>query len=59
MNKFLLDQEIIVRALELAIAFCDNKQNDLFTQEMIDRLPELSKRETTKLVLLERQLKDE
>ena len=57
MNKILLDQEIIARALRLAIVVCDNKPNDLFTQEMIDRLPELSKQETLKVVMLEEKLK--
>ena len=58
MNKILLDQTIIVKALYiLAVAY--DKPNNFITKEMLERLPELQNQEMTKLTLLERQLEDE
>lgn len=56
MNKILLDQTIIVKALYILTEVFD-KPNDFITKEMLERLPELKNQEMTKLTLLERQLK--
>ena len=58
MNKILLDQTIIVKALYILTEVFD-KPNDFITPEMWDRIPKLKNQEMTKLTLLERQLKDE
>ena len=55
MNKILLDQTIIVKALYILTEVFD-KPNDFITKEMWERIPELKKQEMTKLTLLERQL---
>ena len=57
MNKILLDQTIIVKALYILTEVFD-KPNDFITKEMRERIPELKKQEMTKLTLLEKQLED-
>ena len=57
MNKILLDQTIIVKALYILTEMFD-KPNDFITKEMWKRIPELKKQEMTKLTLLEKQLED-
>lgn len=57
MNKILLDQTIIVKALYILTEVFD-KPNDFITKEMWERLPELKSQEMTKLTLLEKQLGD-
>ena len=57
MNKILLDQTIIVKALYILTEMFD-KPNDFITKEMRERIPELKKQEMTKLTLLEKQLED-
>ena len=59
MNKMLLDQEIIVKALYILGEAYDNKPNDFITKEMLERLPELKNQEMNKLVLLARRFDDE
>ena len=59
MNKILLDQEIIVKALYILGEAYDNKPNDFITKEMLERLPELKDKEMTKLALLARKFDDE
>lgn len=56
MNKILLDQTIIVKALYILTEVFD-KPNDFITKEMWQRLPKLKNQEIDKLILLERQLK--
>ena len=58
MNKILLDQTIIVKALIILTEVFD-KPNEFITKEMWERLPDLKNKEMTKLTLLERELKDE
>ena len=45
MNKILLDQEIIVKALYVLGEAYNNKPNDFITKEMLERLPELKDKE--------------
>ena len=52
MNKDILDQEIIVKALYILGETYDNKPTDFITKEMLERLPELKKQEMRKLILL-------
>ena len=52
MNKTILDQEIIVKALYILGEAYDNKPTDFITKEMLERLPELKKQEMRKLILL-------
>ena len=52
MNKTILDQEIIVKALYMLGEIYDNKPTDFITKEMLERLPELQEREMIKLILL-------
>ena len=59
MNKILLDQEIIVKALYVLGEAYDNKPNDFITKEILERLPELKNQEMNKLVLLARKFDDE
>ena len=59
MNKMLLDQEIIVKALYILGEAYGNKPNDFITKEMLERLPELKNQEMNKLVLLARRFDDE
>ncbi len=56
MNKILLDQTIIVKALYVLTEVFD-KPNDFITAEMMERIPALKELEMMKLTLLERQLK--
>ena len=56
MNKILLDQTIIVKALYI-LTEVFSKPNDFITKEMWERLPELKKQEMAKLTLLEEKLK--
>lgn len=58
MNKILLDQTIIVKALYI-LTEVFNEPNNFITKEMLERLPELKNQEMTKLTLLERQLKND
>lgn len=57
MNKILLDQTIIVKALYI-LTEVFYKPNDFITKEMWERIPELKNQEMTKLTLLEKQLGD-
>ena len=58
MNKILLDQEIIVKALYILGEAYNNRPNDFITKEILERLPELKDKEMTKLALLARTLDD-
>lgn len=58
MNKILLDQTIIVKALFI-ITEVFNEPNNYITKEMWERIPELTNQEMTKLILLERKLGNE
>lgn len=58
MNKILLDQTIIVKALYILAESCD-KPSDFITKEMLERLPGLQNQEMTKLALLERKLEND
>lgn len=58
MNKLLLDQTIIVKALYILDTMY-NKPDNFINEEMLKRLPELKKQEMTKLALLEKQLGEE
>lgn len=58
MNKILLDQTIIVKALYI-LTEVFSKPNDFITKEMWERIPELKEQEMIKLTLLEGQLKNE
>lgn len=58
MKKILLDQEIITRSL-FVIQEMIKEPDEMFTKEMLNRLPELIKQEMTKTILLEKQLKKE
>lgn len=51
-EQMILDQEIICKSLKIVEAM-ELEPSDFFTKEMLDRLPQLSKIETEKLVLLE------
>ena len=57
MKSLLLDQTIIVKALTILEAM-KMKPSEFITQEMLNRLPALTKSEMTKLVILEQQLKE-
>lgn len=56
MNKILLDQTIIVKALYV-LTEVFKAPNDFITAEMMERIPALKELEMMKLTLLERQLK--
>lgn len=56
MKKILLDHEIITRSL-FVIQEMIKEPDEMFTKEMLNRLPELIKQEMTKTILLEKQLK--
>lgn len=53
LEEIKLDQEIIVKALYI-LGEVITKPSDFITKEMLDRLPELKKKEQMKLVMLER-----
>ena len=59
MNKILLDQIIIIKALYILDEAYKNRPTDFITKEMLERLPELKTQEMTRLILLEKKLKDE